>query len=941
MESSESTFSEEEEEYDDDENHDLEENDYSSSEGSSYYSERDHNNEASESYYSNSESASSDERNDVEFGFDAAIRNTSNPSNIITNTRSSSSQESSYTDRADEYRIEFQNLLERDENGEKVDEDRLYFLELYARRHVGEELSKEEQMDLEEFEREEAQTAANKLSSTSPASVPLPKNVEVEQENFDFESFPPFEAQWSQEDKGNKEGASGTKEVVTQDAFQGFDDNVFDNHDGFGSFRNISFGQEAWASPTNNDDGAKISIDDNEDSFPENIFQDSDRVEAKKPERIKSETQNTILSPSQGDDDIEASETSEQIFSIFSSSAHSYKSSKSNKTFTRSSLAARIQMPSIEGTDNSMDSDSETFPSFGEVSKSESKSQESRSVPSRSPKNPLMRNESGRSNSVKKRLSISTRNSTLSGSAQQRNSIQTPQRTSVGSHDGSLRSGSKASQIESIYSGSRQSNHSTDPSSKAKTFFQTIENKTKVGPQHGEQHAMRESESIGLEQDSFSVRSSPLPLESPSASKISASGSEEKSVTFDMKKSHISDASLDLGDVFNKSEGFFDNSSKPSQAPKNATDNISEELDTKKKKRKLRRRRRKEAKSQALLDLVANVNDAMLAIEEHDDETKESDTETPAHRLLHGFDALVGIYLQLSDEIELISTFSELKNNNDDDDVDSYRALKEVLSFAESLEQLFADLKPILMDFFEEEPDEVMEEMVLRLNSLVDLLCETSHRIGERQEWNERVETTYVTLLELMELETLELQCCFEDIDVPDQGLSANIHEAWSATGHIEELQALQLASNDPWIFRQICYEVMVSTDQWCPDIIMLMEICGIDASMLEEEPDPEYLNEEELAPVPQAAEHVLDKINGDPLPRSVTLASILRRILPPRAMTDATLLDNFTSIRNTLNNPLGLSATNIVAISSAPEEITNPVSNKCFHLFQYFLFDC
>ena len=153
--------------------------------------------------------------------------------------------------------------------------------------------------------------------------------------------------------------------------------------------------------------------------------------------------------------------------------------------------------------------------------------------------------------------------------------------------------------------------------------------------------------------------------------------------------------------------------------------------------------------------------------------------------------------------------------------------------------------------------------------------------------------------------------------------------------------QAHMLASNDPWIFRQICYEVMVSTDQWCPDIIMLMEICGIDESMLEEEPDPEYLNEEELAPVPQAAEHVLDKINGDPLPRSVTLASNLRRILPPRAMTDATLLDNFTSIRNTLNNPLGLSATNIVAISSAPEEITNPVSNKCFRLFQYFLFDC
>jgi hypothetical protein len=345
----------------------------------------------------------------------------------------------------------------------------------------------------------------------------------------------------------------------------------------------------------------------------------------------------------------------------------------------------------------------------------------------------------------------------------------------------------------------------------------------------------------------------------------------------------------------------------------------------KKKRKKKRNKRRKEAKSPALLDFAANVNDAMLDLEEQE-ELNDQNVDSSAHRLLHGFDALLGIFLQLSDELELISTVATSKKKKDKDTMAPVQALKAVLSFADTFDQLFDDLKPIILDCFEEEPDEEMDELLYRLNSLVDLLCETTHRAGERQEWNERAETTYVTLLELMERDALDLRCYFDDVETPDQGLSANIHEAWSATGHIEELRALQYAE-DPWIFRQICYEVMVSTDQWCPDTSMLMEICGIDPEMLEEEPDPEYLEEEEIAPIPQAAEHVLDKVNGDPLPRPTVLASILRRIIPPRAVTDATLLDHFTSIRNTLDSPLGLSATNIVSISSIPETINDPES--------------
>ncbi len=354
----------------------------------------------------------------------------------------------------------------------------------------------------------------------------------------------------------------------------------------------------------------------------------------------------------------------------------------------------------------------------------------------------------------------------------------------------------------------------------------------------------------------------------------------------------------------------------------NGTKLISEkERRRKKRRRKERRKRKKEAKSPALLDFAANVNEAILDLEDRSE--SEQNIDSSANGLLHGFDALLGIFLQLSDEVELIATFSGL--SKDDGSGAHVNALTAILDFAETFDQLFSDLKPIVFESLEEEEaDEYMEDIFDRLDACVDLLCETSHRVGERQEWNCRAETTYVTLLELIERDTLDLRCYFDDVTTPDPGLSANVHEAWSATGHIEELKALQ-RNTDPKLFRQICYEVMVSTDQWCPDRETLMEICDIDPEILKEEYPQEHINEDDLAPIPQAAEHILDKVNGETLRRLDVFASVLRRILPPHAVSDASLRSRFTSIRNSIDSPLGLSATNVVSISSVPESINDP----------------
>jgi hypothetical protein len=96
----------------------------------------------------------------------------------------------------------------------------------------------------------------------------------------------------------------------------------------------------------------------------------------------------------------------------------------------------------------------------------------------------------------------------------------------------------------------------------------------------------------------------------------------------------------------------------------NVKESPGENKEEKKRKKKSHRPRIK-TKSDALLGLVANVNGAMSALEEESQsewgEGKEADMDSTPRRLLHGFEALVGILLQLSDELELLSTFARRK----------------------------------------------------------------------------------------------------------------------------------------------------------------------------------------------------------------------------------------------------------------------------------------
>ena len=335
----------------------------------------------------------------------------------------------------------------------------------------------------------------------------------------------------------------------------------------------------------------------------------------------------------------------------------------------------------------------------------------------------------------------------------------------------------------------------------------------------------------------------------------------------------------------------------------------------KRKKKKKKRKGRVRVKSEALLELAANVNGCMIELE-NDKETGDAansgeDEDSSPRRVLHSFEVLVGMLLRLSDELELLATFGR------PEDAVAIEALRMLLSYTDFLDDIFSQVKPILLHFLKAEVDEEMEDFLYGMNLILEQLNEMCHRVGDKQQWGARANTSYLTLLELLARDTLEITCIYDDVDTPAFDVSEEIQLAWEATGHDEEVQTLLVAA-DLAVFRQICYEVMLSCDQWCPDTEALLDICAIEESM-DQVPPPQP--DEDMVPPPEAALQVLEKVHGEYLTRIPIISSILRRILPPEEVTDARMKDSFAKIRSTIRNPLGLSPSTLVSITSIPED--------------------
>lgn len=345
--------------------------------------------------------------------------------------------------------------------------------------------------------------------------------------------------------------------------------------------------------------------------------------------------------------------------------------------------------------------------------------------------------------------------------------------------------------------------------------------------------------------------------------------------------------------------------------------------------KKSKKRSRIKVKSDALLDFASKVYEAMFEVDKHlemkkgtvekkgkeaqtPDEEDEEDGEALSIKVSQGFERIVGILLRLSDEYELLSTFA--KNS----DRATIEALKTLLGYTGLLDDIFGQIEHILSQGLKTEMSEEMEDFLYGVNLTVEQLGDLCYRVAEKQQWNARANTSYLTLLELLARDTLEITCIYDDVDTPAYAITQEIQSAWEATGHDEEATTL-LHSPDLTTFRQICYEVLLSCDQWCPDTEALMDICAIEDDENDEAPAPQ--NDDEMVPPPEAALQVLEKINGEYLTRIPTMASVLRRILPPEVVTDSRMKDSFPKIRNP-DAPAGLSPSTLVSVTSIPEDL-------------------
>lgn len=369
-------------------------------------------------------------------------------------------------------------------------------------------------------------------------------------------------------------------------------------------------------------------------------------------------------------------------------------------------------------------------------------------------------------------------------------------------------------------------------------------------------------------------------------------------------------------------DGTSDTKRKKKKKDKKKKDKKRKKEKKKKKHRDRKHRRQKDnpvvdTKSESLLQLIANVNEAMLGLDDlENSESDDVDLDSTASQVLLGFEALTGILLQLSDDLELLIPSSRMR------DIPVKESINSLLRFAQPLNDIFSELRPVLQYYLLHEISAELDDFFYGMNLLVDLISSLCNKVGEKQKWTPRANTSLATLLELLARDSTEATAIYNNVDTPPYELSDRIREAWAVSNHSDELKSL-LYATDLSMFRQICYDVILSTDQWCPDVGGLRDVCCVEEDSFEDH--IEASSDDELASLPYAAMQALDKVAGRCLRRANTFVAVIRRVLPPHAIADKPLLEHASRILRAAPQVDSLSISRIVCISSVPDTLNDP----------------
>uniref|UniRef100_A0A7S4J993 NB-ARC domain-containing protein n=2 Tax=Odontella aurita TaxID=265563 RepID=A0A7S4J993_9STRA len=397
--------------------------------------------------------------------------------------------------------------------------------------------------------------------------------------------------------------------------------------------------------------------------------------------------------------------------------------------------------------------------------------------------------------------------------------------------------------------------------------------------------------------------------------------------------------------------------------------------DTKKKKKKRRSKSRKKSKrspirkrlrNEALEAFVSNVRNARGSLGKSSSEERsarkrtkklltagheqrrtvrglvadESDSENERKRaerrnlinvVMQSFDDLIIALIRCSDELELNATFRKAKNITNAD------ALRGVLSYTVICDRAFCEIKPALLTLYDE--GEAMEntkegDCLQRINDLVCMMKTTVQSVLEKQEWNEKAETCFVSLLEILQRASVEFRCVHEELSEEEWIPTPELQRAWAASNHSDHFNLLETeGSEDRHMFHLILAEVISQTEKWAPpadDVKYAFGLAPYGGA------DSDYEDGKSYGPsasVPRAALDILGRIKGKPLPRAGLVARVLKRLIPSSTedllsmvtpSDDQSIFTIGTSSKASTTRQRG---GNVIALSSVPEKAGDPDS--------------
>ncbi|CAB9511076.1 Kinesin light chain [Seminavis robusta] len=335
-------------------------------------------------------------------------------------------------------------------------------------------------------------------------------------------------------------------------------------------------------------------------------------------------------------------------------------------------------------------------------------------------------------------------------------------------------------------------------------------------------------------------------------------------------------------------------------------------------------------------------------------------------RLFEGIQTATGLYSDFSEEFELLSTFHHDKDKNANTEMGQTVALlTTILRYQSRADELFTKIiLPMLRNTTFQENHAMLRTYPLSRLCHASFLCNllalflrrytpsssSSSREEELSEtWTDRSETVHATLHEMLKHEAAQLlftvcsgaeeesplttlKLRLDDLMMADNNqsgsiISTNLQSAWQATGHIHELETLAFLYEDQVqnelfepnkmteaMFRETCYEVLISMDQWCPVHPSQLQKMTMDASLRDwyqalstrqtfqsfhEKNKDEMVDhsgrcsstaisdysstlysEEGMTPIPNGAQDALSGTSSI-LPRQQVQSRVVRRLLP------------------------------------------------------------